>query len=57
MTLQKSNWKYKQEIREEEELTREKRGEREKERKVFAVLGMATSQKHHQEMTVSFPGS
>ena len=32
MTLQKSNWKYKQEIREEEELRREKRGEREKER-------------------------
>ena len=43
MTLQKSDWKYKQEIREEEELTREKRGEREIERKVFAVLGMATS--------------
>ena len=43
MTLQKSKWKYKQEIREEEELRREKRGEREIERRVFDVLGMATS--------------
>lgn len=34
MTLLKSNWKYKQEIREEEELRREKRGEREREESI-----------------------